>query len=134
MEERNGVLEKKLSGLETLKNLLEEEKNCLINSDMEGLRRLSREKEKVLKRLYGLEMESQKAGIDDVPGELGSKLDTLKLEIRLRAEENQRFVNEMLEFIGGLIDVITGKDHSASFYGKGVKDADSGPLIYRTQV
>ncbi|HIC85452.1 MAG TPA: flagellar protein FlgN [Desulfobacterales bacterium] len=134
MEKKNGVLEKKLSGLETLKNLLEEEKNCLINSDMEGLRRLSREKEKVLKRLYGLEMESQKAGIDDVPGELGSKLDTLKLEIRLRAEENQRFVNEMLEFIGGLIDVITGKDHSPSFYGKGVKDADSGPLIYRTQV
>jgi len=134
MEKKNGVLEKKLSGLETLKNLLEEEKNCLINSDMEGLRRLSREKEKVLKRLYGLEMESQKAGIDDVTGELGSKLDTLKLEIRLRAEENQRFVNEMLEFIGGLIDVITGKDHSPSFYGKGVKDADSGPLIYRTQV
>ncbi|GEM_PF-3984867 len=129
MEKKGSVLDRKISLLEALRDLLEEEKNCLINSDIEGLRVVSEKKEKVLSKLSALEGEGGSGASEPCSG-----LDALMLDIRLRAEENRRFINEMLEFIGGVIDVIAGKDHSPSLYGKGGREAGNTPLIYRAQV
>ncbi len=128
------VLARQVELLQGLCDALEEEKGFLISSDLKGLRRVSERKEELIRQLSKLQKEDVEKGKAREAREMKSKIDSLKLEIRLRAQENRQFVCEMLDFIEGLIGVIAGSGAEPGLYGKTAGSPEKPTLIYRAQV
>ena len=135
--------EREISLLEDLCQCLSEERECLINARMEGLWPLKERKEEICNELktqeeviracYGDEQYEDKARWEKGIQELRKKVSQLKFEISSRNTENMKIVQDMLDFIDGLIAAFTNVPGEGGAYGKinGAKTHSHPRILYR---
>lgn len=116
-------LEKQVALLEALRECVALERESLIRVDLPGLWTLMERKQGLLR---GLESSARKRslGEGDRPllngsrslRDLSMRAADLQMEIKARAMENARFIQETLEFFTGLIGSIAGGVETSSTY------------------
>ncbi len=149
VEEIKTLFHRKIMLYDDLLHSLREERDSLIQIDLDALWRISKEKEKICLKIAsirqeiisGLSMSKEKnfslnGVMESIPREFKSsfhklilRLIKLKREIDVLRKENMIYINDSLQFLDEMISILKGETASNKIYNKNCHLSPAQPRL-----